>query len=230
VKTLATTEMIRRIAESYGVRTFGDLLVGFKWIAGVVDEQGPDQFVFGTEESHGYLVGQYARDKDGAVACMLMAELAAHVKAQKLTLHQKLESLYWQHGYHAERLMTQTMPGSEGMARMQALMEKFRKAPPRQLGGLAVKTVRDYEQGQRITVGGAVEPLEGPRGDLVIFDLAETGNYVAARPSGTEPKVKFYMFTCVAPEQLASLEFAAEEMQARLDGFQKDLQAFAESV
>ncbi len=230
VKTLVTTEMIRRIAESYGVRTFGDLLVGFKWIAGVVDEQGPDQFVFGTEESHGYLVGQYARDKDGAVACMLMAELAAHVKAQKLSLHQKLESLYWQHGYHAERLMTQTMPGSEGMARMQALMEKFRKAPPRQLGGLAVKTVRDYEQGQRITVGGAVEPLSGPRGDLVIFDLAETGNYVAARPSGTEPKVKFYMFTCVAPEQLSSLEDAAAEMQARLDGFQKDLQAFAESV
>ena len=230
VKTLVTTEMIRRIAESYGVRTFGDLLVGFKWIAGVVDEQGPDQFVFGTEESHGYLVGQYARDKDGAVACMLMAELAAHVKAQKLSLHQKLESLYWQHGYHAERLMTQTMPGSEGMARMQALMEKFRQAPPRQLGGLAVKTVRDYEQGQRITVGGAVEPLSGPRGDLVIFDLAETGNYVAARPSGTEPKVKFYMFTCVAPEQLSSLEDAAAEMQTRLDGFQKDLQAFAESV
>jgi phosphoglucomutase/phosphomannomutase len=230
VKTLVTTEMIRRIAESYGVRTFGDLLVGFKWIAGVVDEQGPDQFVFGTEESHGYLVGQYARDKDGAVACMLMAELAAHVKAQKLSLHQKLESLYWQHGYHAERLMTQTMPGSEGMARMQALMEKFRQAPPRQLGGLPVKTVRDYEQGQRITVGGAVEPLSGPRGDLVIFDLAETGNYVAARPSGTEPKVKFYMFTCVAPEQLSSLEDAAAEMQTRLDGFQKDLQAFAESV
>ena len=230
VKTLVTTEMIRRIAESYGVRTFGDLLVGFKWIAGVVDEQGPDHFVFGTEESHGYLVGQYARDKDGAVACMLMAELAAHAKSQKLSLHQKLESLYWQHGYHAERLMTQTMPGSEGMARMQALMEKFRKEPPRQLGGLAVKTVRDYEQGQRITVGGAVEPLSGPRGDLVIFDLAETGNYVAARPSGTEPKVKFYMFTCVAPEQLANLEDAAAEMQERLDLFQKDLQAFAESV
>jgi phosphoglucomutase/phosphomannomutase len=79
-------------------------------------------------------------------------------------------------------------------------------------------------------VGGAVEPLSGPRGDLVIFDLAETGNYVAARPSGTEPKVKFYMFTCVAPEQLSSLEDAAAEMQTRLDGFQKDLQAFAESV
>ena len=132
VKTLVTTEMIRRIADSYGVKTFGDLLVGFKWIAGVVDEQGPDRFVFGTEESHGYVVGQYARDKDGAVASMLMAELAALTKSRKQSLHEKLDSLYWQHGYHAERLMTQTMPGSEGMTRMQALDGEVsqRSAPP----------------------------------------------------------------------------------------------------
>lgn len=230
VKTLVTTEMIRRIADSYGVRTFGDLLVGFKWIAGIIDEQGPDQFVFGTEESHGYLVGQYARDKDGAVACMLMAELAAHVKAQKLSLHQKLEALYWQHGYHAERLLTQTMPGSEGMARMQALMEKFRQAPPAELGGIPVKAVRDYERSQHIHVGGATTLLSGPRGDLVIFDLAESGNYVAARPSGTEPKVKFYMFTYVPPEQLANLDDTSAEMNGRLTDFQRDLQKFADSV
>lgn len=230
VKTLVTTEMIRRIADSYGVKTFGDLLVGFKYIGGVMDEQGPDRFVFGTEESHGYLVGQYARDKDGAVASMLLSELAASVKAQKQTLYQKLESLYWQHGYHAERLLTQQMPGSEGMARMQALMEKFRKAPPQSLGGIPVVAVRDYENGQRIVPGKGVEPLAGPRGDLVFFDLAEPGNYVAARPSGTEPKVKFYMFTYVAPELLSDLTLAAQEMSDRLTGFQHDLQKFAETV
>jgi phosphoglucomutase/phosphomannomutase len=230
VKTLVTTEMIRRIADSYGVRTYGDLQVGFKWIAGVMDEQGADKFVFGTEESHGYLVGQYARDKDGVVACMLMAELAARTKANGQSLHQKLEALFWQHGYHAERLLNQQMPGSEGMTRMKALMEKFRTQPPKTLGGIAVKGLRDYKQNQWIPVGGTPEPLAGPTGDLVIFDLAETGNYVAARPSGTEPKVKFYMFTYIPPEQLASLEFAREESNQRLDQFEADLEKFAAEV
>ena len=123
VKTLVTTEMTRRIADSYGVKTFGDLLVGFKWIGGVMDDEGADKFVFGTEESHGYLVGTYAPDKDGAVAAMLMSELAATCKANGQSLHEKLESLFWQHGYHAERLMTQQMPGSEGMARMQTELD-----------------------------------------------------------------------------------------------------------
>ncbi|MCA9151591.1 MAG: phospho-sugar mutase, partial [Planctomycetales bacterium] len=227
VKTLVTTDMIRRIADSYGVRTCGDLQVGFKWIAGVMDEQGPDKFVFGTEESHGYLVGQYARDKDGAVASMLMAELAALCKSRGQSLHEKLESLFWQHGYHAERLITQTMPGSEGMARMQSLMEQFRTSPPKSLGGIAVKGLRDYKNLQWIPMGGAAEPLDGPKGDLVIFDLVEPGNYVAARPSGTEPKVKFYMFTYIAPEQLANLDAAKAEMNDRLNQFQADLEAFA---
>lgn len=230
VKTLVTTEMTRRIADSYGVKTFGDLLVGFKWIGGVMDDEGADKFVFGTEESHGYLVGTYARDKDGAVAAMLMSELAATCKANGQSLHEKLESLFWQHGYHAERLMTQQMPGSEGMARMQALMSKFRSDPPESIGGLKVSAVRDYKNNTRKIVGGETEPLAGPIGDLILLDLAETGNYIAARPSGTEPKVKFYMFTYVAPEQLAHLEMTAEEMESRLDAFQQDLANFAETV
>ncbi|MCP4190930.1 MAG: phospho-sugar mutase [Planctomycetaceae bacterium] len=230
VKTLVTTEMIRRIADSYGVKTFGELLVGFKWIGGVIDEEGADKFLFGTEESHGYLVGQYARDKDGAVAAMLMAELAANCKASGQSLHEKLEALFWQHGYHAERLMTQQMPGSEGMARMQSLMNKFRTDPPKSIGGLAVSAVRDYKNNTQAELGSPPEALQGPTGDLIILDLAETGNYIAARPSGTEPKVKFYMFTYVAPEQLASLEMSQQEMSDRLDAFQSDLTAFAESI
>ena len=230
VKTLVTSEMLRRIADSYGVRTFGDLLVGFKWIGGVMDEQGPDQFLFGAEESHGYLVGQYARDKDGAVACMLMAELAAAVKAQGLSLHEKLEALFWQHGYHAEGLLNQQMPGSEGMARMQALMGKFRSDPPQSLGGIPVTTIRDYQQLTRTVIGSAPQPLSGPQGDLIFFDLAETGNYVAVRPSGTEPKVKFYMFTYVPPEKLADMELARHQMEERLHDFQRDLSAFVEKA
>ena len=230
VKTLVTTEMIRRIADSYGVSTYGNLHVGFKWIGGQIDESGPDRFVLGLEESHGYLVGSYARDKDGAVACMLMAELAAYVKSEWKTLHQKLDSLFWQHGYHAERTINVTMAGSEGMSRMQALMARLREQPPARLAGIDVATIRDYGN---LTVGdpaGIPQPLDAPRGDLVILDLAEAGNYVAIRPSGTEPKVKFYLFTYVPAEQLADLEMTKQEMAARLKQFESDLRAFADSI
>lgn len=227
VKTLVTTEMIRRIADSYGVRTLGDLLVGFKWIGGVMDQEGPEDFVFGTEESHGYLVGTYARDKDGAVACLLMSELAALAKSENQSLHQKLESLYWQHGYHQERLLTVTMEGSEGMSQMKALMESFRTQPPQKLGGIDVAAVRDYQNQVRLNpADGSTVPLEGPCGDLVILDLALEGSYVAVRPSGTEPKIKYYMFTYQPAELLASLEDARADADARLSQFAAELSAF----
>ena len=94
--------MIRRIADSYGVKTYGNLQVGFKYIGGTIDDVGPERFVFGAEESHGFLAGTYARDKDAAVAAMLLAELAAQVKQPGQTLHEKLDALYWQYGCHAE--------------------------------------------------------------------------------------------------------------------------------
>ncbi len=229
VTTLVSTQMVRRIADSYGVTTFDNLQVGFKWIGGMMDEQGPDQFVFGCEESHGYLVGQYARDKDAAVAAMLLAEVAAHCKQEGKSLHEKLEALWWQHGYHAERLLNQTMPGSEGMANMQKLMGKFRQQPPQSVGGLKLVQIRDYVDQIVTQADGSKRPLEGPPGNMVILDL-EDQNYVAVRPSGTEPKVKFYMFSFVPPEQLSLMEEAQEEMQKRLDGFEADLKAFADNL
>ncbi|MGI8982085.1 MAG: phospho-sugar mutase [Pirellulaceae bacterium] len=232
VTTLVTTQMIRRIGDSYGVKTFDNLHVGFKWIAQQVDAAGPDKFLYGTEESHGFLVGTHVRDKDAAVACMLMAELAAQVKATGKTLHEKLDSLYWQHGYHGEQLLNVTMTGSAGMARMQALMQNFRTAPPIMLGGLAVTHVRDYKQLTDTHLANAkplsTTKLDAPRGDMVILDLAETGNYIAVRPSGTEPKVKFYMFTYVPAEQLANLEQTKQSMKQRLAKLEGDLKAYAE--
>ena len=227
VKTLVTSEMIRRIGDSYGVRTFGNLHVGFKWIAGQIDEAGPEGFRFGTEESHGYLIGTYARDKDGAIACMLLAEMAAAVKASGESLHEKLEALYWQHGYHAEHTISVYMEGSEGMARMQATMARFRSNPPAELGGIAVSSVRDYESLTVTTPGGTPEPLDATPADMVIVDLAEPGNYIAVRPSGTEPKVKFYLFTYTAAEQLANLDLTKQDMQARLTDLERDLRSFA---
>ncbi len=230
VKTLVTTEMIRRIGQSYGVKTYGDLLVGFKWIGGLMDEKGPDKFVLGLEESHGYLAGQYARDKDGALAAMLMAEAAARAKAAGKSVYEKLEDLFWQHGYHAEHVLNLQMEGSEGMGRMKALMQQFRDRPPRTLAGIPVAAVRDYQNLTVRTAAGEVRPLAGPQGDLVMLDLAAEGNYVAVRPSGTEPKVKFYMFTFVPAEQLADLEQTKQDMTRRLNGYYADLKAFADAV
>lgn len=227
IKTLVTTELTRRIAQAYGVRCEGDLLVGFKWIAQVMDREGADKFVFGTEESHGYLIGQYVRDKDGPVACMLMAELAAKLKAEGLSLHQRLDQLFQQHGLHLEHLINVQMEGSEGMAAMKQLMAKFRSAPPSSLAGLAIAGIRDYENAKTLRLDGSSEPLSGPKGDLVILDLAEEGNYVAVRPSGTEPKVKFYIFTRLSPGRSADLGSARQALAERIEHLEKDVRAYA---
>jgi len=232
VTTLVTTRMIRRVGESYGVKTYDNLHVGFKWIGQQMDVAGADKFLYGCEESHGFLVGQYARDKDGAVACLLLAELAASLKAVGKTLHEKLDALYWQHGYHGEQLLNVTMSGSAGMARMQTLMQNFRSSPPAALAGIHVTAVRDYAS-LTITRTGSqktdtADYLDAPKADMVILDLAEPGNYVAVRPSGTEPKVKFYMFTFVPAEQLHDLAETKREMSARLAAFERDLKQYAD--
>jgi len=228
--TLVTTPLIRRIGTSYGVKTYDNLHVGFKWIGQQIDAGGPEKFLFGAEESHGYLIGQYVRDKDGAAACMLMAELAAETKAAKKTLWERLESLHWQHGYHGEGQVNIFMAGSAGMTRMKALMQRLRTSPPQSLAGLAVRQVRDFLSGTTTLIGGAPQPLDAPRGDMVILDLAEAGNFVAVRPSGTEPKVKFYLFTFVPPEQIHYLDDSAAAMQERLSQMEADLRTLADAV
>ncbi len=227
VITLVTTQLVRRIGDSYGVRTFDDLLVGFKWIAGVIDQEGPEKFLFGTEESHGYLAGTHVRDKDGAVAALLLCELAAKLKSEGQTLHQKLEALFWQHGLHAEHTVSVQMPGSEGMTRMKEVMAQFRDSPPSELAGSEVRQMRDYLGQTTRRADGSEQPLEGPCGDLIILDLALEGNYVAIRPSGTEPKIKVYMFTYSPAEQLANLETAKLELAKRLAAMEADMRAFA---
>ena len=231
VKTLVTTELTRRIAESFGVRCVGDLLVGFKHIAEVIDREGPDQFVFGTEESHGYLIGQYCRDKDGAVACMLMSELAAELKQQATTMHDYLCDLHRKHGYHREMLINLFMEGSEGMAAMQRLMRSFRENPPKQLAGINLKQIRDYGNSKRteLLTGESFE-MEGPVGDLIIMDLEEEGNYVAVRPSGTEPKIKLYVFTRTSSDESArDLDAARTKLEARLVALEADVRAYAKT-
>lgn len=230
VKTLVTSDLIARVAEHYGVRVHGQLHVGFKWIGLEMDAAGPDKFVLGTEESHGYLVGQYARDKDGAVACLLMAEAASVAKHRGVSLHHWLDELYLRHGFHGERLLNITMTGSDGMRRMERLMERIRTAPPAAVGGLPTLQIRDYGQPIIRQSNGSTLPLHAPRANMVVLDLAEPGNSIAVRPSGTEPKVKLYMFTRVNVNDPQALAEAKRSGTARLDAFAAELEAFAAQI
>ena len=226
VKTLVTSELTRRIADAYGVRTYGNFQVGFKYIAKAMDEYGPEKFVLGTEESDGYLAGHYARDKDAALAAMLICQLAAQARQKGITLHQKLVELYRRYGYHAESQFSAKMPGSQGMCEMKSLMGQFRQTPPQLLAGLKVNRIRDYESLTEWEVGGTPRPFEGPKGDLVMLDLASEGTYVAIRPSGTEPKVKFYLFTYERAERLDDLEMTRAKHAAIHAALARDLNSF----
>lgn len=230
ITTLVTTKLSGRVAASYGVRCEDNLHVGFKWIAGVMDSIGPANFVFGTEESHGYLIGQYVRDKDGAAATLLMSQLIAQLKSQGKTPHQRLDELFLQCGCHTEALVNLQMEGSEGMSLMKRLMVAFRQHPPSSLGGIKVAQVRDYQALTIRSADGTLRPLDAPAADMVMLDLEMEGNYFAVRPSGTEPKVKFYMFGYCPPAESGNLAADKLTLAARLDALEKDIRAYVKEV
>jgi phosphomannomutase len=223
IKTLVTSEMVRRVAEMHGVTVHGDVLTGFKWIGGLIDDLGAERFVFGCEEAHGYLIGDHVRDKDAAVAAMLLAELAAELKPLGQTLHQELERLYRLVGYHEEKTIGITLSGPDGISKIREIMTDLRRTPPATLAGMKVRQIRDYGLGLVKTLSGDSTPLSGPRSDLIIFDLEPSGNSAAVRPSGTEPKLKFYLFAYRPPEQTADLERAKANAERQLREMEADL-------
>ena len=166
----------------------------------------------------------------GAVACMLLCELAAELKSRGVSMHEQLASLYRQHGYHQEYLINLFMEGSEGMAAMQRLMQAFRSSPPPSLAGIRVSQIRDYLYSTKTDIqSGQVSPLGNPVGNLIILDLEESGNYVAARPSGTEPKIKLYVFTKLAAAESQDLPQAEQRLTERLQALEADMRAFAKA-
>jgi phosphoglucomutase/phosphomannomutase len=247
ITTLVTTGLVRRIAEASLATTIDTLQVGFKWIGQAIDQTGPEHFVFGCEESHGYLAGTHVRDKDASVASLLLAELTASLKAQGKTLHEQLDAIFCTHGCHLERQVAITLPGAAGMDRMREIMATLRSQPPAALGGLPVARVRDYGSLSTSTPGAAAAPFAGAKGDLVMFDLADPAappaslaaadvaagrfpalaNCVAARPSGTEPKIKFYLFAAAAPCSHTQLAATKAALTQRLDLLERDLRALA---
>ncbi|MGP0066340.1 MAG: phospho-sugar mutase [Isosphaeraceae bacterium] len=232
VTTLVSSPMARALAHRQGIRIEDDLLVGFKWIAARIDEAGPASFLFAYEESHGYLKGTDVRDKDAGVGALLFAELAATVKDRKQTVLEYLDDLYIDVGHHGDRLVTKTFEGREGLAKIKTLMAAFRDRPPREMGGLILSEVYDYREHEVRPLGqpGPKRPLPQPSGDLLIFHAARPGCRFAARPSGTEPKIKFYLFARTDVDGPDHLPAAKQETRQLLDGMAADLERYVEEA
>jgi phosphoglucomutase/phosphomannomutase len=204
VETLVTTPMLEAIGTSYGVRVIRDLLVGFKHIAATIDANGSDKFVFAAEESVGYLAGEYCRDKDASVAALFSLELASELNAEGRNLLDRLDDLYARHGYYHESQFVQVCPGPSGSREIATMMQALREKPPARFGSIVFDSARDFQRHEvRSLPGNAVQsPLPQPSGDLLILD-GKSGDCqvsLAGRPSGTEPKIKFYLFASCPPE------------------------------
>ncbi len=192
VKSIVSTEMATRICRANGVQMY-NVLTGFKFIGEVIknhEQEGHGTFLFGFEESYGYLKGTYARDKDAVNASMLICEMTAYYKAKGMTLSDALEALFAKYGYCFESNRELYMEGIDGAEKMAALMNGLRKDPPKSFGASSVVLVGDY-QAQTITKNGQSQPTGLPSSNVLYYEL-ENGDVIVVRPSGTEPKVKFY--------------------------------------
>ena len=195
VTTIVTTNMSKAIAEDYGLR-FIEVLTGFKYIGEqikIFEQTGCNNYVFGLEESYGCLAGTHARDKDAIVAVMCLCEVAAWCKKHNMTLWDQMLNLYEKYGYYKESQYAITMKGIDGSKEIAALMEKLRSNPPKEFGDLKVKEFRDYKTGKTLNLGTGETGETGlPESNVLYFDLTND-SWCCARPSGTEPKIKFYM-------------------------------------
>lgn len=232
VTTLVSSLMARALAEREGVGIEDDLLVGFKWIAQRIDHVGPRGFLFAFEESHGYLKGTHVRDKDAAVAALLFAELAATVKARKQTVLEYLDALYVEVGHHGEHLINKVIEGRKGVEQIKDLMAAFRSNPPRTIGGLTLTDVYDYgcHEIRSLVSTAPPRPLPEPSGDLLIFHTEAKGTRFAARPSGTEPKIKFYLFARTHVDSPDQLVQAKARTADRLDRMTADIEQYIVSA
>ena len=195
-KTIVTTDLSADIARASGLDVVDNLLVGFKYIAQVIADQGnPARFVFGTEESHGYLATHTVRDKDAASAAMILADLAATLKAKGSSIRAYLDDIYAEHGYYREIQKSITREGATGNGDIQQIMSFLRKSPPTEIAGRPLARVIDRQAGTSTDPhSGAVEPIDGDKGNVLAFTFTDAGNTrVTARPSGTEPKIKYYV-------------------------------------
>jgi phosphoglucomutase len=192
VKTIVTTELLADIARKYNVECF-DVLTGFKYIADIIKQhEGSKNFIGGGEESYGYLAGEFVRDKDAVISCTLIAETAAWAKDMGKSMFELLLEIYKEYGFYKENLLSVTKKGKEGAEEIQRMMKEFRSAPPKEINGSKVIKIADYkicEETDMIT--GKKNKINLPTSDVLQF-FTQDGSKISVRPSGTEPKIKFY--------------------------------------
>ncbi|MCC4312506.1 phospho-sugar mutase [Carnobacterium maltaromaticum] len=216
LKSIVSSELATAIAKSFSIKMV-DVLTGFKFIAEKIKQYEMDHtqtFLFGFEESYGYLVKPFVRDKDAIQALVLVAEVAAFYKKQGKTMYDGLQDIYATYGYYEEKTISVTLAGIEGSAKIKALMAKFREEAPIEFAGISVASMEDFDASQRIYSDGKVEIIDMPAANVLKYSLAD-GSWIAIRPSGTEPKIKFY---------IAAVASSAIEVDKKVAEFEKTIQ------
>ena len=223
VKTIVTSYMLDKIAASMNVECF-NTLTGFKYIGEIMTRlEGQKTFVAGGEESYGYLVGEHARDKDAVVSCAMFAEMAAYYKDKGSSLFDALLGLYLKYGYYKEKLISVTKKGKKGAEEIQAMMDRYRSHTPTSLGGSKVIMVKDYQSGISINpLAGTSTTIGLPAANVLQF-FTEDGSIVSARPSGTEPKIKFYCSVNTPLNTREDYETTGEILDERIHEIMHDL-------
>lgn len=223
VKTIVTTDLLSDISKNFGVECY-EVLTGFKYIAEIIRElEGQKTFIGGGEESYGYLVGTFARDKDAILACALFPEIAAWAKEQGKTLYQLLLEIYARYGLYREKLISITKKGKEGADEIKAMMVGFQNNPPSILGGSKVIKVHDYTlQKTKNLVDGTVSEIKLPKSDVIQL-LTEDGTRISVRPSGTEPKIKFYFGVRGNLKSVSEYEVVLKQLDDKINNIVKEM-------
>lgn len=216
-KTIVTSELLKDIAESHSVESF-DVLTGFKYIAEIIRKyEGEKTFIGGGEESYGYLVGDFVRDKDAVASCAMLAETAAWAKDQGMSMFEMLVNIYHEYGFYLEDLISITKKGKSGAEEIQKMMENYRTTPPKEINGIKVVKVKDYKSGKETDlINGGQKDIDLPKSDVLQFFL-EGGSKITVRPSGTEPKIKFYFGVKGKLENKADFEKVNSLMREELN-------------
>ena len=217
-KSIVSTDLVTKIAESYGATMF-NVLTGFKFIAEKIqefEEKHNHTYMMGFEESFGYLIKPFVRDKDAIQAVLVVAELAAYYRSRGLTLADGIEEIYKEYGYYAEKTISVTLSGVDGAEQIKAIMAKFRNDAPKEWNATAITVVEDFKAQTATAADGTVTNLTTPPSDVLKYTLAD-GSWIAVRPSGTEPKIKFY---------IAVVGETNEESQAKIANIEAKINAF----